>query len=764
MLNKTVITLAVAGAVWALAGSEIVKNTPLRIMPVNTAETIIVPFMHHSDELGDWSITGDEVKINFKDDAKINFKNRLVMTRETKFDTGNFDDLVFSLFAPKNAAVSIKVDTSEGERKLETTVADDTLKVTEFTVPLNGAKVINRIRIEVTGTGNLQISPRWVIAANRQELVNLDQFYRDLGKMDWHDKLNLDAAPKFTPAWGLYGSAADVERVRQQLLGDPKIKAELEREAARIKALPSPETRIRPYNTEIRRFVRDRDLALGGQHVGEAAWYGILLKDPELMQIAAKGAIALAITPNWGAGMYSSLPGTTVEHRCFDEVEIVEQLVMILDLCNDLFTDNGKELILRALCEKGLSAINYTCWKWDYIYACNQMGHFSGGRVAAYLALEKSGWKHVAPYTDQAIADLNQSMEQLLLADGGYKEGAHYFQFTFRSALPAYFIYARARGKNPADVLPEVLKKSGRFAEMILSTDDTQGTLPLNDGRSYIHPSAAMLFAAVMPDTPFARLANRFEQVYGMPPVKEYWCYLAGQAGTKRPEVALTPFLMIDSIASAASTRKNGDAWTKIMISGDILPAAHRHMDAGSFVWESRGETLLMDSGICDYAYPAAAVLQGSSRHNVMAPVTKEGNVANQSLSKTPLKLIASGDEKTLQAKIDLAPAWPDLFTARTREWISADPDHLTVTDTWQLTGKADKAVSFLLSPYPFTIDGHNVTVEGKKNKLTFAVPEGWSLKAEKLERPKMPDQYRLTMETGQKQGSMTLNFVTAPR
>ncbi len=764
MLKQILICLGISGALAVSGGSAVVKNTPLRIIPVSTAETIIVPFMHHSDELGDWSISGDDLKIKGGDDTKISFKNRLAMTRQTRFDATGFDDLVFSLFLPKNAALSIKVDTDQGERKFETTVADDTLKTTEFTVPLNGAKVIDRIAIEVTGAGNLQISPRWVIAANRKELENLDQYYRDLGKMDWGDKIKAGAAPKFTPAWGLYGTAADVERVRQQLLSNPKIKAELESEAARIKALPSPETRIRPYNTEIRRFVRDRDLALGGQHVGEAAWYGILLKDPELMQIAAKGAIALAITPNWGAGMYSSLPGTTVDHRCFDEVEIVEQLVMILDLCNDLFTDNGKELILRALCEKGLSAINYTCWKWDYIYACNQMGHFSCGRVAAYLALEKSGWKHVAPYTDQAIADLNQSMEQLLLADGGFKEGAHYFQFTFRSALPAYFLYARARGKHPADVLPEVLKKSGRFAEMILSTDDTQGTLPLNDGRSYIHPSAAMLFAAVMPGSPFARLANRFEQVYGMPPVKEYWCYLAGQAGTRRPEIALTPFLMIDSIASASSTRKNGDAWTKIMISGDILPAAHRHMDAGSFILESRGETMLMDSGICDYAYPAAAVLQGPTRHNVMAPVTREGNIANQSLSKTPLRLIASGDEKSLHARIDLAPAWPELFARRSREWLSDDPDRLTVIDVWQLTGKADKAVSFLLSPYPFRIDGRNVCVEGKKNKMTFTVPDGWALKAEKLERPKLPDQYRLSMETSRKQGETTLTFVMTPR
>lgn len=738
----------------ATAGTENTKETVMNIIPVNVGEQIIAPFFHDPAELRQWKVESGDGKMQFSpQEPGLSFRGKVRISRTADCDLSHSDRLLFALFLPPGTRLKVEASTDRGALVREYTAPNDNLMTTEYELPLNGAKRLYALAIELETSGKGNASLRFILAENQRLTTELDRFYRQLGEMDWSVYLRENHAPAFRPGLRIFGTEQDFERVRALVSRTPPLARQLEAESSKLKKQQPPEKRIRPYNTMIRRFVRDRDLKNGNLQVGPAAWYGMLAKDPELMSFAARGAIALAMTPHWGAGMYSSLPGTTVEHRCFDEVEIAEQLVFILDLCYDMFTETGRELILRGLAEKALGTINYTCWKWDYIYRCNQMGHFSGGRVAAYLAMEKSGWKHVSDYTELAIKDLNKSMKRLLQPDGGYLEGSHYFLFTFRSALPAYYMYAGARGKAPAEVVPPELFQSREFAELILSTDRTQGVIPINDGRSYMHATAAMLFAALMPETIYAAYANRYLEVYGYPPLSDYWCYLAGQAGEKRSEPSRRNFVKIDSIASAASLRELEGEPLKIAFLCDALPAAHRHRDAGNFLVEFAGETLLMDSGICDYADPMTRTLQGETRHNVAVPVMADGSLGQQNLSQKPLNLVAEGDSKRFRAQVDLTPVWKGKFRKRIRKLLSDTPDRLTVEDTFLPESGVTGTVVFLLSPFPFQVEGREVTISGQRGETVFQLPDGIEWKSEQLTRPKQPDQYRLTLDCGKATG-----------
>lgn len=750
------ILIAIAGILTGLAvnGTENNKETNMNIIPVNVGERIIAPFFHDPAELRQWNVESGEGKLVLNpQEPALSFRGKVRISRQADCDLTDCDRLLFSLFLAPGTRLRVEAATDRGLLSREYTAPNDNLMTTEYELPLNGAKQLHALAIELESPAKRNVALRFILAENRRLTAEIDRFYRQLGEMDWSVYLRKDYTPAFRPGLGIFGTEQDFERVRALVSRTPALARQLEAESTKLKKQPPPEKRIRPYNTMIRRFARDRDLKNGNLLVGPAAWYGMLAKDSELMSFAARGAIALAMTPHWGAGMYSSLPGTTVEHRCFDEVEIVEQLVLILDLCHDMFTETGRELILRGLAEKGLGTINYTCWKWDYIYRCNQMGHFSGGRVAAYLALEKSGWKYVSDYTELAVKDLNKSMKRLLKSDGGYLEGSHYFLFTFRNALPAYYMYAKARGKAPAEVVPLELFRSREFAELILSTDSKQGVIPINDGRSYMHATAAMLFAALMPETIYAAYANRYMEVYGYPPLSDYWCYLAGQAGEKRPEPPRKNFLKIDSIASAASLRELAGEPLKVVFVCDALPAAHRHRDAGSFLVEYAGETLLMDSGICDYADPMTRTLQGETRHNTAVPVMADGSLGQQNQTKKPLLLEAEGDSKRFLARVDLAPVWKGKFKERVRQLLSDTPARLTLKDTFLPGPGVTGTVVFLLSPYPFQVNDRNVTVSGTRARLVFRLPEGVKAKCERLTRPKQPDQYRLTLDCGKAAG-----------
>ena len=753
-----------------LPGQPEDPNAGLRpgLYPINTAEWILSVFWDRGlSDYRDWkteqgsaSQTGWDLSLSWTDTLRI--------TRSLDLDCTKFDTIIPAIGLLPGVLVKVEAETDQGILQTEYTVPNDNGKTSEFPLSIKGSKVLKRITVTLKnangdpGTGMF----KYVLLADSVGVKNVERMYADIAKIDFDKYIVSDRYfyPTFLPGLNLYCDADKLCSLRDRILADPELKKRLNDISANLNKAGAPEKNIRAYSTRDRRFGRDRDIiAADLYNQTEPAWCGMLLCDADLLRLAARRAIALVLTPHWGAGMMASLPGTTFEHRCFDESLIMERLAFTLDFCYEFFTPYGRELILRTLAERGAGTANFNAWRYEYIYRCNQLSAFSAGRIATYLAMEKSNWERVKPYTDLAIAELNDSMKFILEPDGGYLEGASYYQYTLSGAFSAYYLYARARGKEFTAILPPQLQGAPDYIELMLSTDDRQGFLPLCDGGSYITPQVVQILAEIFPESQFGRLCNKYRKLSGMISPSERWSYLAGNPLTEKKEVPLRPFVKIDSLSSAASVRTLAGNIQKIFVTGDARNGGHKHNDAGSFMIEYAGETYAMDSGICSYASPFSHELKKEERHNVMVPLLKKGGYAHQKLVPEPLKVSATGDGNRFEFSVDLAPCWNGMFKKRTRQIVSESPDNIVLTDTFEVANECNGVRFFYLSPFPIELKDRLVSIHGTKAELTFAIPDGWEIQTERLTRVSAPDQYRLSLTNNTQQGELRLEIKTVP-
>lgn len=737
------------------------KQHSMNPIPVNPAESILSPFWDAGlSDFKQWEVQCGNGGAEQKWDVHIRWQGTIRFIRKMNLDVSRFDTLVPALSLMPGVKIRVEAESDRGKLSAEYTVPDDQGKTTEFPLSLNGARKLTEFTVTLESAEKSIGFFKYLLISDSRRLKDVERQYAELGKIDFSKYIypEEDVIRTYTPGLNLYCDQEKLEAVRKEIRNDPAITKKMQEIIQQVKRLEAPEKSVRAYATRDRRFARDRDFARDDLfNLADAAWLGTLLRDPELTRLAARRAIALVLSPHWGAGMMSSLPGTTFEHRCFSECVAMENLVFALDFCHELFTPYGRDLILRTLAERGAGTANFNAWKWNYIYNCNQLAAFSIARIAVYAAMEKSGWAHVKPYTDLAIAELNQSMNNILEPDGGYIEGPSYYQYTFWGAFPAYYLYARARGRDFKSILPPGLKNAPDYVELFLSTDDKQGFIPANDGGSGIYPQNSFIFAEIFPDSQFGRLCNKYQKLVGKPRANDRWSWLAGIPGTRKKEPPLRNFLKLDSLASAASVRKLDGKLLKIAFLCDMRKGGHKHPDAGSFILEFAGETYAMDSGIVQYSSPFSRVLQGEDRHNVMVPVKADGSYGKQLISSDRLKLNASGDAKTFSASVDLVPCWKGQFKTRTRELRSGSPDQLTIIDEYELADGRGAAF-FWLSPFPIQLTGNHVVIEGKHGRIEFTIPSGWTPKIEQLKHIKSP-QYRLTLLSEKKKGRLKLDI-----
>lgn len=508
--------------------------------------------------------------------------------------------------------------------------------------------------------------------------------------------------------------------------------------AATIDQQPLPEKLIGEMVSHGLRFTRYRNYLRWkkeGTLNGRCRSYavaGAVLKDKKLLRLAARAALSLAVCGKWGTGFEGHVPGTNFEHRSFDETGIVFNLVVALDLAGEMFSAAGKTFILRTIAERGIGQINYVVWRYPYIFDCNQLAAFSTGRVAGYLALEKS-WKHVKPYTDLAMKELNSSLNKIFAADGGFSEGPAYFQYTLGTGLPAYYNYAVARDLSFNKILPKPLFCASEYAELFISTDEEQYFIPLNDcnGRHGMWITPIAFLSKMLPESQYVRLFKRFmSRKDGLLKTKGLfvWMFAADIPDVIPP---YKNFAEIKSINTAASTRKIGDEYVKILVAGDSKLDGHRHEDAGSFVLEFAGQTFAMDSDSVSYVDPWAAILKTCQRHNTLIPTGIKERPAPFKMRATPLK--ASGDADAFHAEMDLTESWKKYFSQRKRIWDSKTPGELTVTDIYELK-KGDGVEFIWLTMLPVEQKNKQVIILGKKGKVIIDIPSGSICKIERLE------------------------------
>ena len=755
----------------------------LKANAINAAEGILDPLWDTAlSQLNKWTVApgdahGLRVKQNwcwaaFEWSRKPASGPALKMTRQIEADCTGYDRLIVSIMAPLNSIFRLTAKTDRGIRTFTSGPAPALKK--EHALELSGASVIHEIIMEVDAADD-GVSSGWFNWVGLQNSAMLERVNWVLDRFDstWDGYLQPESyEPKFEPALGLVISKSELEALRAKHDAYLKIHGDSPFTLAGKHAQTYvPEKMIGEYVNfwNDTRYCRERDYdktLLIGKAVGlmgaapmgngvHAVIAGMLLKDKELVRLGARYVMSLAMCGRWDDGMICYMPGGIFEHRCFVQSLCVHEVAFVLDLAGDMFTGAGREYLKRRIAEEGLGAINFNAWKYEYIFHCNQLAWFSPGRMIGYTVLEKS-WPRMKPYTELAYNDLIESLGYAILPDGGYVEGPTYFRCVGRDGGLALYYYAQARGKELADIIPPIMRSTADFAAAVCSTDDAHDVISICDAGKNLEVECLAVMAMALPKSHWVTMLRKsLARTHGMANTL-LACKLEAQA----PPVGPAPkeFVFLPDMGLMTSTRKIGNAWSKILIMGNKANAGHTHEDKGSFVLEFNGETYATDAGTCDYSSPLAGQMQHCERHNMLIPTGTTHRPAPQCPLKPDIKPGGSGDSVKFAATIDVTPGWSN-YRKWIRSWDSPAPDRLTITDEYELSDDGGTGVEFYWqTALPVTVSGSTITITGKRGHATIEAPAGTTVRVDELPMPPGRVQHRIAIASAARAGRLVVS------
>ncbi|MHC4521199.1 MAG: heparinase II/III domain-containing protein, partial [Planctomycetota bacterium] len=594
----------------------------LRPVPINIAEAIAEPFwVPELSGFEKWKVDsgsdhGLRIKqnwsaVDFEWASKPKAGPALRMSRDFHIDCSGYDRLLVRLAPPKGSVIRVTANTDKGGRTFISEPAAE--KRAEYALDLEGAERIDSVTLEIEpgAEGNAAGWLRWIGLQNT-EMLKLYFARWDFSGMQWDGYIKPDdASLRFEPRYRIFLTTAELTELRTQHRRAVEERGESEHSRRATAARDyQPEKGIHEFvesggRTSAHSRVRDvSQPRLPGNP--EIAIAGLVLRDAEALRMAARYALCLAMSEHWETGFMSVLSGSAWEDRPFRRSYAAEDIALILDLAGEIFTEAGRTYLMRRLAEEGIGPINYTTWRHEYIFHCNQLAYFNTGRMYAYLVLERE-WPRVKPYTDLAYRDAIDNLETVIEPDGGYLEGPSYFSPTARENYKALKYYARARGRDVAELIPAVIHRTSDYAAVVASTTDDDVIAVCDAGPDFRSDSLAIL-AEVMPDSYWTTMYSKQCRRKGITP-----------PASDGPE--MPAYIALPEIGYIASTRRLGDHLVKLLIVGNKADAGHTHEDKGSFVLEYAGQAFALDLGIGDYGDPIHLAYKHCQRHNMLVPV-----------------------------------------------------------------------------------------------------------------------------------------------
>lgn len=723
--------------------------------PINAAEAIIEPFWDpHLTGLKHWTVDdgaahGLRVK-QFWCSAQFEWARRpaagpaLRMTRTFDLDCSAYDRLVVSLCAPVGATLKLIARTENGER---TWVSDPSQgRRHEWAMPIEGlARLLGltmELRVEVEGPG-----AGWFNWIGLQHTTWLPRHLAQWQGYDdrWPIHLRpVSTALAFRPTHGLIATAEEIEAVRARHAAFVKEHGEspFTRAASEL-AAAAPESQIREHLVlwKDHFFIRERerDVVLGGNGP-RAAFAGVLLKDPVLLRLGARYAMAMGMSRTWEMGAICEFPGGLFEQRSFGHATAAHEIGQTLDLAGECFTEVGRDYLWRLLAERGLGNITFNTWKWEYIFDCNQLAWFSPGRMLA-LAVLKTRWPRVQPYLEIAHRELIESLERTILPDGGYVEGPTYFRCVGHSAGLALHYYARSTGRTLPEVIPAAMRRCAGYGALIASTDDARDVIPLCDAGPRGEMDTLATMATALPDSAWVGLYRKAVARLGGMPDTPHACLLDPTVPALGPDLPV--FLHLPELRCLASVRRLGGERVKILIPGNRAGAGHAHQDKGSFVLEFAGDTFAMDPGICQYSHPLVTLFKAAERHNMLVPTGTDAKPQPVNPIPADVPPSGSGDATAFHAEVDATPGWEGFYRRWVRRWESSAPDTLVIRDEYELA--AGDGVEFFwqtqLEPH---VEGRRVRLRSKRGEAIVEGPADCKVRVDDLSSDQLAPHYRI--------------------
>jgi hypothetical protein len=753
----------------------------MRVTPINEAEAVIEPFWDEQlNGLNQWVIdSGTEHGLYVRQtwcSMQFGWSRRpatapaLRMRRPCGIDCSGYDRLVLSVMVPEQAVLRIVAETDRGIRQLQAPPAGT--KKAELLLELDGATRLEAVTIEVDAAAD-GIATGWFnwLGLQHRSLLAGKLTRQSPWDARWENYLQDEAfTPQFTPRYGLVLNADELAVLRtrhDELVAAGKTSPFVA--AANAAQVTPPEDMINDFvnfwgDSRYNR-VRDHDKYIL-THGLNAAIAGHLLQDKHLLRLAARYAMSIGMCGKWDDGFICFFPGSTFEHRCFVQSLCAYEVAGILDLAGEYFTDLGREFLLRRLAEEAIGFIQYTTWRYDYIFTCNQLSWFTPGRMLAMGVLSRH-WPRVLPYMDIAYRELCESLDNTILPDGGYVEGPTYFRCVGRDAGLSVYYYSRTLGKPMEELIPPAMRQCADFGEAIISTDDNTDVVPICDARNQHEIISQAIMASLLPNSAWSRMLHKAlthnmgwpvhitdttEIVPMMADSAIAWGLSAVLPSTVQ---TLHPLVILPDMGPCVSHRKYDGHWVKLFIQGNPAGAGHTHEDKGSFVLEFAGDTFAMDPGTCDYSHPLSTILKYCERHNMLIPYGIPERPAPESPLPIDVKAYGHGDETMLHVEIDAMPGWEPYYRRWRRTWDSPTPDVLTITDDYELAS-GDGVEFCWQTQLPVTVDGATAILMGRRGHVVLQAPTGCAWRVDEL--PLLAGvQYRLVARHAARAGKFTI-------
>lgn len=650
------------------------------------------------------------------------------MERECQLDIREYDTL--RLFSTVDKSIRIRIR-CEIDGEWVTVIEREGLNGTgDMNGTLHG-NTITRISLEFGLTGEIPASAdlKWMgLADSVQEakmIARPSPFPSEWKGCFIEDDVELK------PLVGIYFGEEELKELRIRLNQPPFLEmTEKLRETARKMMQTDPESMIGEYvpnhhgviaqERDMKRPLMDKNAA------SILAFIGLLDENREMLHMACRYMLSLAVMPCWSESVMGNLPGTTWHHRSFEEGYCSGMCALIMDWAGSLLTWHGRNIVYDALMMKGLPRLESDFHSVDYIRWMNQGIVFNYDRVLAYLVLAQR-YPRYESCLQEAARDHREMIDNYIQDDGGTTEGPTYWNFTFSHAIVTVMLLARHEGKTLEEYAWEKLKKTGEFALGMLSDyGDGSCMFPVNDAHvARYNPVVFAAFSRLSPDPRWKKLYN---MVMTDPenPVQPTLDTILVSNSLDPVETDLHPegFTSFDITGHTSLLRNTDDVGgVQCYLSGGMTIFAHAHSDKGEFLLNVDHHSLLIDRGVCTYGHPAIHLIGRAAYHNLFFPEAPEGQMAYDQNSRKPgAKVIrASYEDGVLDYCTDTTDAWQDgIFTSITRSVKSEDPHLYLIYDDAVMVDEI--ASSFRLNTmgeiakvgdkaWAITQDGYQVTV-----------------------------------------------------
>ena len=667
----------------------------------------------------------------------------------TDLDCSGYDQLVLYVrIRSGSLTIELEADTDKGKMKTVTPGIRGYHKTEEVILDLQGASklknVVIKLKADTRKAGMKFVFIALRDSASYQKVKKIvAQRMKDLRiERFMHDKKYKAQGKLF---YNLFLTPAEAEEYRKYILSNPKYKKMLLAEAAYLKKLPAPEllydesTTLHADGRRKRFFERYKQYDIKKypqyhirQNGRRIALVGFLLKDAELLRLAMRYCLTIIMAPAWADdGFMALLPDFDSGGLAFSESDTVRDIAFIMDFAGEILNLHGTQLVRSKIAMKGLSQLNFSAWTTGGHQHGNQMCHFSMGRIAAYLMLEKGrkSMSNVKAYTDLAIKDLDRVCKLYFKPDGGCIESTFYVAHTIGWLMEPYLMYATARGKKISGVVPDEINKSGNFAQIVLSTRKNPAacTIPIGLCSSCrMRPEEMAATAALVPQSAWINIFKRFlfpNKKLGLKGLTEYYyknpmAWKLGKIIEKSKAVKVEDFTLLESCQLLQSTRVYKGQLVKFVFESLAYAIGKRQNEVGNFVLEFAGDAFAMDIPSFNNIF-----FGNAEWHNMLVPM-KGGNLLNsikprklysQKIDYSGMRIKGSGNDKSFKAKADLTNSWSQgAFKRWVRSIDSPKPDEIIITDEYELGNKAD-AVSFCWQTYlPVKKKGGIVEISGR--------------------------------------------------